>query len=411
MLQQLMLQADGYVRLVDVEEPTPLPEFAFSPRKGEKHLSRQALCITCTYPISEKPGQRHHFYITQADGTETGPHCPNCAGYTPDEFEPRILNTPRSIRAENTPGKADPDWDVAIQSKPRFASIPLARSNRAPLGTAKPFIPASFTTREAEYNFLVATQDLELATSEQELRETGFDAFRLNVATDGIEPEISDEERERAACRYGTAYEQPDPDLIRRIEWERWVSQCGATLRITLEDGHVAIHDERLNPYPKYPISEERRAKILAKRAQIEAMVRERLADVDIDEALSARDHVRHFRLRVLDYMTPEERDAWFNGDAKTRYLAEHDFLVESNEAEIMALPKGEAILPDPEDPAGQQVVTFDPDAEPVHGPQEIGFHGMTLPMDFRSELDYRAHVTHDDRESEEPSEFALWQN
>jgi len=403
MLQQLMLQADGVVRLTDVEEPTPLPEFAFSPKAPKPiTLSRHALCIQCEQPIHEKRGQRHHFYAPD----DSGPYCPTCIGYIPEHIDIVDVSpdretawTHKPVRAVNPPGKADPDWDVALQGKPRFASIPLARSNRAPLGTAKPFIPTSFATREAEYNFLVATQNLEIATSEQELREAGIDAFRLGITNpDGVEPEVSDDERERAASRYGTAYDLPDPDVLRRIEWERWVSQCGASVR---------IHAERTDTGRTAVVDDARARKDTA----LQTFYRERFIAgmaglAPQDEIESAREHVRHFRLRVLDYMTPEQREAWYLGDAKKAYLDGNAYLLESNEDALMTLPKREAIIG-----SGEEQVIIPIIDEPVHGPQEIGFHGTVLPMDFRSAIDYRVHISHDDHESEEPSEFELWEN
>lgn len=366
-MQQLLLHADGVFRMTEVEAPAELPEFHFTPRT---HYGRRFLCISCDEPIREQPGQANHWMLDDA-----GPYCRRCVNLVlPFEtHEPRVLNQPTKVRAANPPGKADPDWDVAVRGKARFSKIPLQKSTRAPLGTApafvnSPFLPDSYKSKAEDLDFIRRTQDLELATAAQELAAIGIPSM-------SIERPAADEEREANISemrRSGTPYETVEPDLARRIEWERYVSKCGAV---------VLIHTKRTATGRTLAVEDRRWTK-----DDIVAYIphyREAFPNLaDQDELEANKAHIAHMRLRVIDLMSPEDRDAWYHGDyPKRAYLAPADDNVAREREPIAEIGD--------------------------RGPVEIGTHGDGGNLVVTRGLWGR--LNDDDITQTEPTEFDLW--
>lgn len=130
----------------------------------------------------------------------------------------------------------------------------IPQPERVPMGTAPALEGLGrFLNRmanyQAEWEAIAATQHMELATTNEELAATGVASYAIGSSSsdddDSMTLEISAEELERAATRYGTAYTTTDLlPMVRRIEWERFVRSCGQVQRIFLtigDDGKLGV--------------------------------------------------------------------------------------------------------------------------------------------------------------------------
>lgn len=116
---------------------------------------------------------------------------------------------------------------------------------KPPIGTVPPLEGlGSFINRVDEINAIAKTQMLDLATVGQELAATGVASFSMSSSSDDddLNYEVSDEDIERNATRYGTAYTTQDlAPVLDTIEWEKQIAFSGQPQRVWLDttDGKV----------------------------------------------------------------------------------------------------------------------------------------------------------------------------
>lgn len=307
---QLIIHADGWARYTEVEPPEPLPEFTFSPRK------------TCAIP------PRNH--LVHRDPPPQGP------------IPPPMTTNPRRTHAKRALSPAEEGW---LNYRTLF-NRPITEHTKAPVGTAKPFLPESFVKREAEYAFLVATQNLDLPTINQELAATGITAFSLSSSSNDDDFDIDEDTIERNACRYGTAYTTSElTPIINRIEWEKFTYRCSKVQKIFLK-----ITDEG-----QFDITSD---------------------DTAIQPAELARYAKRLFAL--LEGRTPEELQ---NDRARVHHYGVLGSI-------LYGVTTGEQI------PEQSMDNLADPAPQANDGPKEIGFHEVDEPEELNEN---------------EPTENVLW--
>lgn len=159
------------------------------------------------------------------------PVAPRPAKPGTEAYEPRQLNSARSVRAPRTPGKADPIWDTAFM--PKWNKTPIEDTLPTPKGYTEPFGLKRYLDRIEELDDLARTQPYDLPPLSVQLQ---------NAAAIDINDELN--AAETSDC---VAY-LPDPATIintnRRIEWERsvWLSSKVTKVRLVLtDDGKTGI--------------------------------------------------------------------------------------------------------------------------------------------------------------------------
>lgn len=112
---------------------------------------------------------------------------------------------------------------------------------KAPIGTMGSHPLTGFLNRIAEINAIAATQhvDLELSTVNQELAATGLASYSLSSSP------IDDDGRGDIADTgsVGTEYTVVDPNIVRRIEWERYVKGCSIPRKAYLSSSTEILPD------------------------------------------------------------------------------------------------------------------------------------------------------------------------
>jgi hypothetical protein len=287
---------------------------------------------------------------------------------------PRLRCPLRYRRPAGTKRVLSQDEENWLNLKPKF-SAPVEPELKAPHGTAKPFVPESFAKREAEYAWLVATQNFELPSLAQEFKANGLDAFSLSSSPEG---EDDDEmtSANLAEKHLGFVPYDPDPEtvaaLMRRIAWEKTVVYSSQAVRIyaaSTEDGRRTLrcNDKRWT-----------KDDVLAYAQRMRDILGER----DIADVENARDRAAHYRALVWSLMSPAEQASWRYRDPAARaYL---DCSDDNVARESWDIPHREVIV-------GDDFV--DPTTLADGGPQELGLHT----------LDEDGAVAY------EPTEFDLW--
>jgi hypothetical protein len=183
-----------------------LPEFAFSPR------------------VERKPAPLRYLRPRWGEmPVRLGPPAP------PMATNPRKVHDPLPV----TPAEAK--W---LAYKSIFGTEPR-KERKPPMGTA-PSLGAlgEFVDKVTEIEAIAKTQFLELATTQQELAQTGVTSYALSSSDDDDDMglEVSEEERERAATRYGTAYTTYDlTPMMDTLFNEQYNYRCGPAHRIYLD--------------------------------------------------------------------------------------------------------------------------------------------------------------------------------
>jgi hypothetical protein len=161
---------------------------------------------------------------------------------------PPTISAPRTIHAKRVVPPSEEAW-LRYQTVFKYRE----RELRTPLGTAKPYLPDSFIQREnaqAELNFLITTQFLELATVAEELRATGVGSFDLSSSPNGeSDDDITREASISEARGCGTPYTRPDLEpVMQNIALEKFNFKCGPVSRIFIavrDDGSAGISSDQ----------------------------------------------------------------------------------------------------------------------------------------------------------------------
>ncbi len=251
--------------------------------------------------------------------------------------------------------------------KPFFKHEVQTRT-RAPMGTTKPYLPESFVTREAEYNFLVSTQFLELPTAQQELGAISLSSSRDDDDDDALF-EVRADLTEHNACRYGTAYEYnpATPEysaMAQRIEWEQYILACGQANKVFAKKN---AEGQRVLSATDVRI---RGDALLAFKDKVLGLV----GDRTLDELENDRARARYFKKIVWAQMTPAEQMAWMQRTPDVQA-----YLDPIGNTPTIELWDGNLVRELHEDPDTKDAfITDDPlPAPPASGPQELGLHNI----------------------------------
>jgi hypothetical protein len=123
-----------------------------------------------------------------------------------------------TVLARKHEGKADPIWGTAFTTK--FSRRPATDANLVtPKGALN--VIERFVDRAAELDYLINTQHLQLATTQETLRANGIGSVSLNSAAEGSDPlDIAEAD--------GAEYDPTALALMkRRIEWEQFIFGSG----------------------------------------------------------------------------------------------------------------------------------------------------------------------------------------
>lgn len=121
-----------------------------------------------------------------------------------------------------------------------------------PVGTAPTLEGLGhFLNRVEEIQAIQRTQHMELPTVQQELAQTGIGSFTLSSSgatnEDDDSAELSEEELNKLACRYGTGYMTYDlAPIMQRIEWEKSILASSVPIKVKLivSTGKVSVRSE-----------------------------------------------------------------------------------------------------------------------------------------------------------------------
>jgi len=293
---------------IEPTEPQPeLPEFRFSPRE-----------VRTVADLYADHARDYLRFLTKR------PPAPlRIVGRPGPAMPARIRKT---TEARKHVGTADPIWDVQFSLK--FSKDPSDKpALTVPEGTASPL--QAFSDKVAEIAWLRETQERDIPTTLDLFRKNRIPVMSLNyqpredpkvraLKADRGEPlpafiRLPDRVVEDKAT--GMTYTEPrygDAKYIaamrNQIEWERWRSANGSLLRaqfLRLRDGRLGIAAVARQKDAEH--SEE--AKLALKR-QLKAAW---LANHD---ALPTADDIAAYQKRIegtrlIEAMTPEEREAW----------------------------------------------------------------------------------------------------
>lgn len=161
-----------------------------------------------------------------------------------------------TARKRSTPRELSPANQRWQRFQP-FLDTPIKQTTMLqPIGTTEPTTRWAYLERAAELARLIATQHLDLPTTDQELAANGSPAVRIASSSDSP----TDDERlaaQLAINHLNLVGYDPDPLTIaavsRRIEWEQYIMRCGPVETASLAqtpDGSVVINfsNRRVDP-------------------------------------------------------------------------------------------------------------------------------------------------------------------